>query len=163
MDEEYCMSEQRQICLGSDHANLLHDAGRGGDVIVAQKSPDGWYQYPYPVADLPAILPFYDGLTNIYITQARFRKRRCVSLLREVGALLESSLDVPDDRLCAGVQDADYIEAGLLEDGLALGYVLLGYGPDSPLLAWRHGLGGISEGGAPTQLDLHEDHTASVT
>lgn len=77
--------------------------------------------------------------------------------------LLESSLDVPDDRLCAGVQDADYIEAGLLEDGLALGYVLLGYGPDSPLLAWRHGLGGISEGGAPTQLDLHEDHTASVT
>ena len=64
--------------------------------------------------------------------------------------------------LGTGAQDSNHVEAHLSEGGLALGYVLLGDGAYGLLLARRDGFGGISEGGVPAQLDLHEHQSLLV-
>jgi hypothetical protein len=77
------------------HAGYLHDLGTG-HVIVAQKNhlepPDDWKQTSHSVEELYEVLPDYAGMTDIYITQNRFRGTRATSRIAELSALY-SDLD----------------------------------------------------------------------
>ncbi len=54
------------------------------------------------------------------------------------------------------------VETDFLEAGLALGYVLLGDGPDDLLLTRGHRLHRLAKARPPAQLDLQENQTIAV-
>ena len=96
------------------HAGALHPDTRPGTVAVAQKVRERWHERCYPVAELPDVLPYLAGQSDVYISHGRFWGRRRIARLAELGAL---ALDIDYHRRpeLRGMHPL-----GVLEDALQL-------------------------------------------
>jgi len=72
------------------HVRYLHEGGQG-NVTLARKTglepPDDWHQRSEPAEKLYEVVPAYDGLSDVYISQNRFYGSRKADRLAELSAL----------------------------------------------------------------------------
>lgn len=97
----------------TEHAAVLHAAGRPGKVTLARRK-DGWREQAYTVSELAEALPAIAGESDVYLSTQRFWGWRRIAQLAECGAL---AVDV-DYHKRPELQDAH--PQGVLEDALVL-------------------------------------------
>ena len=95
----------------AQHGALLHPPGMPGHVALATRIPgEDWKERLVKVSELPEVLPFYAGVSNVYMSTQRFWGWRRISRLAELGIL---AVDVDFYRIPA-LRDSH--PRGVLED-----------------------------------------------